>query len=194
MFWGEKMKELEIFDRFNAISVAHNSFKLSDSDKVSAHKMWLNSIRRERPSTSTQFRIGVYIRYFNQTKYEDYLSYHKKQFIETIALCPNWSLVDFYIDEGFAAPNMESSKEWCRLLDDCLTGKVNLIITQKISNVSRKQQEMIFCARLLASQKPPIGIYFISEDIFTLSSYYLNDKSDSFFLPDSESNGGYLND
>ena len=31
------MKELEIFDRFNAISVTHNSFKLSDSDKVSAH-------------------------------------------------------------------------------------------------------------------------------------------------------------
>ena len=27
-----------------------------------------------------------------------------------MALCPNWELVDFYIDEGATAPNMESAK------------------------------------------------------------------------------------
>jgi hypothetical protein len=31
---------------------------------------------------------------------------------------------------------------------------------------------MAFIARILATQKPPVGIYFISEDIFTLASYY----------------------
>ena len=64
-----------------------------------------------------------------------------------------------------------------------MEGKIDLIITQKVSNVSKKSHEVTICARLLAQQKPPIGIYFISEDIFTLASYYVEDMRDTFFLP-----------
>lgn len=152
-------------------------------EKIAAHRVWLQGIRRERPSPAKPYRIGVYIRYFNQTRYKDYLDYHKRQFSDTIGLCPNWTLVDFYVDEGSTAPNMESSPAWRQLLEDCLDGKVDLILTQKISNVSRKFYEINFCARLLARQIPPIGIYFISEDLFTLASYYVNDPADDLLLP-----------
>ena len=40
------------------------------------HKLWLESIQHEYPSPYTHYRIGVYIRFFNQTKYADYLLYH----------------------------------------------------------------------------------------------------------------------
>ena len=105
---------------------------------------------------------------------------------DAVALCPNWELVDFYIDEGASAPNMESASEWSRLIQDCFDKKVDLIITQKVSNVSRKMHEITLLARLLAAQKHPIGIYFISEDIFTLASYYQDDLRDTFFLPGPE--------
>ena len=49
--------------------------------------------------------------------------------------------------------------------------------------MSRKPYEVAFCARILARQDHPIGIYFISEDIFTLASYYQEDIKDTFFLP-----------
>ncbi len=147
------------------------------------HKAWLESIPHECPSPYTHYRIGVYIRFFNQTKYENYLDYHKQQFADTIALCPNWELVDFYVDEGQTAPNMENTKGWVQLLEDCFSGRVNLIVTQKISNVSRKPQELAFCSRILASLKEPVGIYFISEDLFTLASYYQRDLHDTGFLP-----------
>ena len=150
---------------------------------IAQHKAWLMSVPHECPSIYKHYRIGVYIRYFNQTKYENYLSYHKRQYADTIGLCPNWTLVDFYVDEGISAPNMESAKNWCRLLEDCFAGKVDLIITQKVSNVSRKWEEITFLARILASQKPPIGIYFISEDLFTLASYYQEDLHEKGFLP-----------
>ena len=65
-------------------------------------------------------------------------------------------------------------------------GKVNLIITQKIGNVSRDMQELTICSRLLATQNPPIGIYFISEDIFTLASYYTRDLRDTKFFPSED--------
>lgn len=78
---------------------------------------------------------------------------------------------------------METAPEWSRLLVDCSEGKVDLIITQKVSNISKKPVEVAFCARILAAKQPPVGIYFISEDMFTLASYYLDDLKDTDFLP-----------
>lgn len=65
---------------------------------LAKHKLWLESLQHEYPSPYAHYRIGVYIRFFNQTKYENYLLYHKQEFIDTIALCPNWTLVGFYVE------------------------------------------------------------------------------------------------
>ena len=78
---------------------------------------------------------------------------------------------------------MESAPEWCRLLLDCMDGKVDLIITQKVSNVTKKPYEITILSRMLATLPKPVGIYFISEDIFTLASYYREDMKDTDFFP-----------
>ena len=183
------MEELEVYDKLSAIATPQVVVAFGGENdhaiKVAEHKSWLASIRHEKPSPAVPFKVGIYIRYFNQTRYENYLEFHKKQFADTIALCKNWTLVDFYIDEGASPPHMETAPEWSRLLNDAMDGKVDLIITQKVSNVSKKMAEVTFCARALAAQDPPIGIYFISEDIFTLASYYREDLRDTFFLPDN---------
>lgn len=201
------MEETEIFSQLSAIAAPTFAVTFGDDSeraiRIAEHKAWLGSIRRERPATNIPYKVGIYIRYFNQTKYDNYLSYHKKQFADTVALCPQWTLVDFYIDEGASAPNMENAPEWSRLIDDAMSGRVNLIITQKVSNVSKKMQEITVCSRMLAKCKPPVGIYFISEDIFTLASYYTNDRKDEFFYPypewkllpdDGEGTEGLLHD
>ena len=51
---------------------------------LAEHRAWLKEIKRERPLPKTHYRVAVYIRYFNQTRYEDYLSAHKKQFLDTL--------------------------------------------------------------------------------------------------------------
>ena len=154
-----------------------------DSPLVAQHKQWLKTIRHETPNPKIPFKVAVYIRYFNQTRYENYLSVHKKQFLDTLSLCPNWDFTGFYIDEGSTAPHMENAPEWSRLLQDCFDGKINLVITQKASNISKKPHELAFCARLLAALSNPVGIYFISEDIYTLASYYQEDLHDPVFFP-----------
>ena len=184
------MGELTVFDRMNAITeqplLEYFGNDTKQAQAIAKHRAWLRSVRHERPSTEEHFRIGVYIRYYNQTKYENYLAYHKKQFLDAIALCPNWTLVDFYIDEGQSAPNMESAPEWSRLVQDCFEGKINLIITQKISNVAKRRFEITLLSRLMAARRKPIGIYFISEDMYTLAYYYQEDLRDPFFLPEPE--------
>lgn len=177
------MQEIEVSNMFKAIT---DTDEFKQDNKLAKHKEWLRTLKREYPSPYVPFKIGVYIRYFNQTKYDNYLDFHKKQFEDTIASCPNWTLVGFYIDEGAKAPNMESAPEWCMLLEDCERGKVDLIITQKVSNISSDMRELALCARVLASMSPPIGMYIISEDIFTLASYYQKDMKDMEFLPSAD--------
>lgn len=63
-----------------------------------------------------------------------------------------------------------------------MDGKIDLIITQKISNVSRDPGEVTFCARFLATLKKPVGVYFVNEDIYTLASYYQEDMREKRFF------------
>lgn len=157
-----------------------NDISAEQKTLIRRHRQWLDQFQKEYPLPSHPYRIGVYIRYFNQTKYKNYLDYHKKEFEDTIALCPLWTLVDFYVDTGNIAPNIESAPELCRLLNDCQTGRINLVITQKISNMSRKAWDLTLILRILASMN--IGVYFISEDIFTMATYYQLDARDTEFL------------
>ena len=152
---------------------------------VAQHRQWLKTIRHEVPNPKIPFKVAVYIRFFNQTKYrdEEYLERNKEVFRATLAQYPMWEFVGFYIDNGSTAPYMENSTAWSELLSDCDAGKVDLIITQKVSNVSRDAQKMTICARMLAARKPPVGIYFISEDLYTLASYYRDDLREPCFFP-----------
>ncbi len=173
---------------------------ITDEQKamIRRHRQWLDQFRKEYPLPSQPYRIGVYIRFFNQTKYKNYLDYHIKDFKDTIALCPLWTLVDFYVDHGNNAPNIESAPELCRLLNDCRDGKINLIITQKISNMSRKAWDLALILRILTTMN--VGVYFISEDIFTMATYYRYDRRDEEFLvpgldpiPDGDEEPSLLN-
>ena len=67
-------------------------------EKLAKHRLWMNSMPHEYPMPYTPYKIGVYIRYYNQTRYENYLEKHLQQFMDDIALCPQWTLVDFYGD------------------------------------------------------------------------------------------------
>lgn len=114
------------------------------SPLVAQHRQWLKTIRHEVPNPKIPFKVAVYIRFFNQTKYrdEEYLERNKEVFRATLAQYPMWEFVGFYIDNGSTAPYMENSTAWTELLSDCDAGKVDLIITQKVSNVSRDAQEI----------------------------------------------------
>ena len=87
----QKLTEIEEAPRFSMI-FGESSDR---SDKISEHRLWLQNIRKEHPLPATPYRVGVYIRYFNQTKSANYLDYHIKNYEDTLALCPKWTLVDF---------------------------------------------------------------------------------------------------
>lgn len=111
-------------------------------------------------------------------------------FKEGIDLCPKWTLVDYYIDRGADRTEAIWRKHpsGARLLEDCFSGKVDLILTQKVSNVVRKDnyRDITFISGILASQEHPVGIYFVSENIFTLATYYMEDMHSLEFFPEGQ--------
>ena len=48
---------------------------------LAEHRAWLKEIKRERPLPKTHYRVAVYIRYFNQTRYEDISQLIKSNFL-----------------------------------------------------------------------------------------------------------------
>ena len=121
------MNEIDVFSKLEEITAVTQFGEVFGDDtekakQIADHKNWLRNIRHERPNVTHPFKVGVYIRYFNQTKYENYLSYHKKQFQDSIALCPKWEFVDFYVDNGASPPYMENAPAWSSLMEDCMSG------------------------------------------------------------------------
>ena len=57
------------------------------SPLVAQHRQWLKTIRHEVPNPKIPFKVAVYIRFFNQTKYrdEEYLERNKEVFRATLA-------------------------------------------------------------------------------------------------------------
>ena len=96
---------------FKPFSVTPNNPK---EEKIAKHRAWLQGLSREYPNENHPYKVAIYIRYFNQTKHDNYLYYHKKDFMERLTQCPMWEFVDFYVDEGQTAPAMEKAPEWCR--------------------------------------------------------------------------------
>ena len=56
------------------------------SPLVAQHRQWLKTIRHEVPNPKVPFKVAVYIRFFNQTKYrdEEYLERNKEVSILTM--------------------------------------------------------------------------------------------------------------
>ena len=53
-------------------NVLHRHIKENPKKAVLArHRLWLDSIPHEYPMPYTPYKIGVYIRYFNQTRHEE---------------------------------------------------------------------------------------------------------------------------
>ena len=50
---------------------------------IATHKAWLKKIKKEYPSPYQFFKVGVYIRYFNQTKYHHKRKQQYKQHQQT---------------------------------------------------------------------------------------------------------------
>ena len=81
---------------------------------------------------------------------------------------PNWELVEIYADEGISGTSLQHRDNFVRMINDCHEGKIDLIVTKSVSRFARNILDCIGYVRQLKTATPPIGIFFETENIYTL--------------------------
>ena len=120
--------------------------------------------------TETEQRVGIYVRVSTDdirqtTSYE----LQKKYYEDFVRNHSNWTLVNIYADEGISGTSLKHRDAFNAMIADAKAGKLDLIITKSVSRFARNVMITIGMARDLAHLKPPVGIFFESECIFSLN-------------------------
>lgn len=115
-------------------------------------------------------RVGVYVRVstdgLQQTSsYELQKNYYE----DKVNNNENWELVKIYADEGISGTSLKKRDAFNEMIADCKAGKMDMIITKSVSRFARNIVDCVSIVRELALLKNPIGVFFETENIFTLN-------------------------
>ena len=92
----------------------------------------------------------------------------RNHYLDVVNRNPSWTLVDIYADEGISGTSLAHRDAFMRMMKDCGDGRIDLIVTKSVSRFARNIIDCISYVRQLKAMKPPIGIYFETESIYTL--------------------------
>ena len=98
------------------------------------------------------------------TSYEAQVSYYKNY----IKNKPEWEFIDIYADEGISGTNTKKRAEFNRMIEDCLAGKIDMIITKSVSRFARNTLDCLQYIRMFREKE--ISVYFEKENINTLDA------------------------
>lgn len=122
-------------------------------------------IQDETPKT----RVAAYCRVSTDTD-EQATSYEAQveHYTEYIRKNPSWECAGIYADDGISGTSTKKREEFNRLIDDCMNGRVDMVITKSISRFARNTLDCLNYIRKLKDKN--IAVYFEKEGINTLDA------------------------
>ena len=120
------------------------------------------------PDYSKRLNVAAYIRVSTESEnqifsYESQIKYYSN----LISRNANWNFIDIYADYGLSGTNVNKRKEFQRMINDALEGKIDLILTKSISRFARNAENLLSFVRMLRNHN--VAIYFEEEKIYTLN-------------------------
>jgi DNA invertase Pin-like site-specific DNA recombinase len=114
-------------------------------------------------------RVGVYCRVStgNMKQLTSYIM-QQKYYSEFVERHSGWVLIEIYADEGISGTSLNHRDEFLRMLKNCEDGKLDLIVVKSVSRFARCTEDFLKCIKDLANHKPPIGVFFENEGMYTL--------------------------
>nr|WP_052008888.1 recombinase family protein [Clostridium butyricum] len=79
-----------------------------------------------------------------------------------------WEFIDVYSDEGISATSTKKREGLKKMIDDALSGKIDLIITKSVSRFARNTVDTLTTVRKLKDKG--VEVYFEKENIYTMDS------------------------
>lgn len=120
-------------------------------------------------SKSSIKRVAVYARVStDDPRQTSSYELQKNHYTDMVSRREDWRLVEIYADEGISGTSLKHRDSFVRMINDCNAGKIDLIVTKSVSRFARNILDCIGYVRRLKQLNPPIGIFFETENIYTL--------------------------
>ncbi len=123
---------------------------------------------RTRGQLVERMRVAAYCRV--STDSEDQLNSYKSQvlyYTDMIKKNKEWALADIYADEAITGTQIKNREDFQRMINDCMNGQIDMIITKSISRFARNTLDTLKYVRLLKERN--VAVYFEEEKINTLT-------------------------
>ncbi|MBS7283497.1 MAG: recombinase family protein [Prevotella sp.] len=108
-----------------------------------------------RVSTDSDEQTGSY-----EVQVQHYTDYIKRN--------REWELAGIYTDDGISGTNTKKREGFMEMIDDCMVGKIDMVLTKSISRFARNTIDCLKYVRMLKEKN--IAIIFEKENINTLEA------------------------
>lgn len=95
-----------------------------------------------------------------ETQMEHYTSYIQRN--------PEWEFAGIFADDGISGTNTKKREEFNRMIEECMAGHIDMVITKSISRFARNTLDCLKYIRLLKEKNIPV--FFEKENINTMDS------------------------
>lgn len=133
---------------------------------IPAKKQIGNTVdKTEKP----KLRVAAYCRVSTDgdeqaTSYEAQIEHYT----EYISKNPDWIMAGIFADDGISGTNTKKRDEFNRMIEECMAGNIDMIITKSISRFARNTLDCLKYIRQLKEKNIPV--YFEKEAINTMDS------------------------
>ncbi len=119
----------------------------------------------ERP----KLRVAAYCRVSTDSD-EQATSYEAQveHYTEYIKKNPDWEFAGIFADDGISGTNTKKREDFNRMIEECMNGSIDMIITKSISRFARNTLDCLKFIRQLKEKNIPV--YFEKENINTMDA------------------------
>ncbi|MFP3156540.1 recombinase family protein [Lachnospiraceae bacterium ZAX-1] len=125
--------------------------------------------RKKTDEEKSKLRVAAYCRVSTDSD-EQSTSYEAQieHYTAYINANKDWELAGIYADDGISGTNTKKRGEFNRMIDECMAGNVDMIITKSISRFARNTLDCLKYIRQLKDKSIPV--FFEKENINSMDS------------------------
>lgn len=124
---------------------------------------------QKKTAEKPKVRVAAYCRVSTDSD-EQATSYEAQieHYTDFIQQKPDWVFAGIYADDGISGTNTKKREEFNRMIEDCMAGKIDMIITKSISRFARNTLDCLKYIRQLKDKN--ISVFFEKEAINTMDA------------------------
>ena len=125
--------------------------------------------RKSKDEEKPKLRVAAYCRVSTDSD-EQATSYDAQieHYTAYINGHPDWELAGIYADDGISGTNTKKREEFNRMIEECMAGNIDMVITKSISRFARNTLDCLKYIRQLKDKNIPV--FFEKENINSMDS------------------------